>query len=270
MPEAILIVDDEASVTLPLEGFFEQRGYRVLKAFYGDQALEQIQRHRPQLVVLDLQMPGVDGIAVLEQIRRDVPGTKVAVITGHIDRYREDLDRLHPEAILVKPVSVGELARTVESLLKAMRVSKEPESPKPPATEKEIRVLFLETDDGLYEDAILPYFQHPESQRTYRLDRAVQAEDAFEKIKSFRPHWVVVDMERIPFGLDGGRLAAQLIEASGGTVDVALHAFPRKKPYEDIQAQLRSLDRTMARQEERTHRVEEGLRGNGSQCDRVK
>ena len=88
MGKSILVVDDEAAVTLALEGFFRHKGYEVLKAFYGDQALKQIQQHRPSLVILDLQMPGINGVEVLEKIRSDYPGTHVFVITGLTARVR--------------------------------------------------------------------------------------------------------------------------------------------------------------------------------------
>ncbi len=64
---SILIVDDEAAVTMALEGFFRNKGYHVLRAFYGDQAVEKIEQDKPALVILDLQMPGVDGISVVRK-----------------------------------------------------------------------------------------------------------------------------------------------------------------------------------------------------------
>lgn len=115
--KSILVVDDEAATTLALEGFFESKGYPVLKAFYGDQAIERIEKDRPAVVVLDLQMPGVDGIGVLEKIRSSYPQTKTLVMTGFSDRYREDLERLKPDVVKLKPISLEELTSTVEALL---------------------------------------------------------------------------------------------------------------------------------------------------------
>ena len=117
MGKSILIVDDESAVTLALEGFFRSRGYDVLKAFYGGEALERIKNSRPTVAVLDLHMPGVNGIAILEKVREQFPEVKTLVVTGYADKYRNDLERLKPDAIQLKPVSLEQLVNTVESLM---------------------------------------------------------------------------------------------------------------------------------------------------------
>ncbi len=69
------------------------------------------------MAVLDLHMPGVNGIAILEKVREQFPEVKTLVVTGYADKYRNDLERLKPDAIQLKPVSLEQLVNTVESLM---------------------------------------------------------------------------------------------------------------------------------------------------------
>ncbi|MCH6568266.1 MAG: response regulator, partial [Nitrospinae bacterium] len=80
---SILIVDDERSILDSLEGILADEGYRVLKAENGTQAMEIIKVANPDLILLDIWMPGMDGIETLENIleyRRDI---EVMVMSGH-------------------------------------------------------------------------------------------------------------------------------------------------------------------------------------------
>ncbi len=117
MGRSILVVDDETAVTLALEAFFRSRGYEVLRAFYGAEALKRIEQDRPTVAVVDLYMPGMNGIAVLEKVREQFPEVKTLVITGYADKYRSDLERLKPDALQLKPVSLEQLVNTVENLM---------------------------------------------------------------------------------------------------------------------------------------------------------
>ena len=71
MPKEILIVDDEPGVVVPIQFLMEQQGYRVMKAERGEDALDLIYRYRPDLVLLDMMLPGIDGYEVCEIIRLD-------------------------------------------------------------------------------------------------------------------------------------------------------------------------------------------------------
>ncbi len=117
MVKSILIVDDEVAVTLALEMFFRSRGYHVVKAFHGEQAIAEIQNEQPEVAVLDLHMPGTNGVEVLEKVREKFPHVKVLVVTGYSDKYKNDLERLKPDAIQLKPVSLDQLVNTVETLM---------------------------------------------------------------------------------------------------------------------------------------------------------
>jgi len=83
--EKILVIDDEKP-TLKMFGLFlDVYGYDILTAESGEEGLEVFEREKPCIVLTDIKMPGMDGIAVLQEIKRRSPGTEVIVITGHGD-----------------------------------------------------------------------------------------------------------------------------------------------------------------------------------------
>lgn len=78
----ILVVDDEQSIRDLLDTILRRRGHDVLLADQGQKALELFQRERPHVVILDLHMPGMNGIAALTQFRTIDAQTPVIILTG--------------------------------------------------------------------------------------------------------------------------------------------------------------------------------------------
>lgn len=229
--KVILVADDEAAVALSLEEYFRLKGYQVLRAFYGDQALEQIRSKEPALVVLDLYMPRIDGIKVLEEIRSSHPGIRTLVITGREDRYRKDLERLKPEKVLTKPVSLEEVTRAVEILLEEGKVpSPSPRKAGPPG---KVRVLFIEGNAVVYERFLKPYFESPGLAAEYETALATDPEEAFRMLQEFRPQVVLLDGTRLPIGVNPGRLAADLSASPHRPREVILHSLPVRGGQED-------------------------------------
>ena len=81
----ILIVDDEENIRIILENVFADAGYRVETAKDGLQALEKMKRFRPEIVLLDKNMPRMDGLETLRQIKLRHPATVVVMFTAHGD-----------------------------------------------------------------------------------------------------------------------------------------------------------------------------------------
>jgi DNA-binding response OmpR family regulator len=78
----ILIVDDEREILGMLTDHLEDEGYAVSQAIDGEQALESVRSEPPDLVLLDITMPGFNGLEVLRRLRRDHPRIPVVMITG--------------------------------------------------------------------------------------------------------------------------------------------------------------------------------------------
>lgn len=79
----VLVVDDEREIRASLRGILEEEGMQVVEAGDGAQALAEIQRCRPQLIILDIWMPELDGLQLLQQLQGSMPPPEVIVISGH-------------------------------------------------------------------------------------------------------------------------------------------------------------------------------------------
>lgn len=83
--EKILVIDDEKTALKMFRLFLDLYGFEIHTAECGEEGLEVFDRERPEIVLTDIKMPGMDGIEVLKEIKRRVPETEVIVITGHGD-----------------------------------------------------------------------------------------------------------------------------------------------------------------------------------------
>ena len=118
-PAHILIADDLVELREVLRFHLEREGFAVSEAGTGREAIEAVERDCPDVLVLDVSMPDMDGWAVLDQLRRE--GThrpRVAVLTAHADESVEILARnAGADAYLAKPLAAGELTAQVRRLL---------------------------------------------------------------------------------------------------------------------------------------------------------
>ncbi|HBB70785.1 MAG TPA: Fis family transcriptional regulator, partial [Geobacter sulfurreducens] len=83
MNETILVVDDEQDIRTALAGILEDEGYRTAFARDGVEALETVQKDRPDLVLLDIWMPRLDGMETLQRLKTADPGLTVVMMSGH-------------------------------------------------------------------------------------------------------------------------------------------------------------------------------------------
>jgi DNA-binding response OmpR family regulator len=131
---SLLVVDDDSRVRTVVSWQLEAEGYAVREAADGNAAWRDIVERRPDLVVLDLSLPGLSGLALLRRLRDAGDRTPVVVLSGRSgegDRIR-GLD-LGADDYLVKPFSPGELAARVRSVLRRS-AGPPPARPAPPRT----------------------------------------------------------------------------------------------------------------------------------------
>lgn len=113
----ILIVDDEPDALAVLELLFRMEGYEVQRAPDAATALELAHAARPDLVLTDLMMPGIDGLELCARLRADEATRGVPVIlSSGVHRMPEGLGTLY-QAALPKPVDIAVLSRLVRALL---------------------------------------------------------------------------------------------------------------------------------------------------------
>jgi YesN/AraC family two-component response regulator len=83
--DKVLVIDDEQPTLSMFQLFLGAYGYQVLTAQNGSEGIEIFKKEQPPIVLTDIKMPGMDGLAVLKQIKQINPNTEVIVITGHGD-----------------------------------------------------------------------------------------------------------------------------------------------------------------------------------------
>ena len=116
----LVAIDDEMEFTKTIDQFFSTRGYEVHVALTGTSGIELVDYHNPDVVLVDLKLPGLDGDEVLKHIRRTHPQTKVIVITAYNDggKTRDRLLGLGAFAHFDKPLSsLRDLAAMVKRAL---------------------------------------------------------------------------------------------------------------------------------------------------------
>src|SRR5512136_1815688 len=120
----VLIADDDPKLLKMLQRTLAYEGFRVLTAADGTEALAQIQAHRPEVVVLDWLMPGVDGLGVLERLRAAGDKTLVLMLTAR-DAVEHRVEGLESGAddYVVKPFAPAELLARVHALLRRPSVA---------------------------------------------------------------------------------------------------------------------------------------------------
>ena len=125
MSSKILVVDDEPDFCEALGDFLEAKGCSVLEAHDGDQALAVYRQERPDVVLLDVRMPGKDGLEALRELRAFDPEARVIMITavpeGELDKQAiADVDEGTLDYI-TKPFDLHSLERTL-SILERMKL----------------------------------------------------------------------------------------------------------------------------------------------------
>ena len=108
----ILVVDDEQSLQLAYRQEFEDEGYEVHSALSGKDALRKLKSVSPDLVILDITMPGMNGIEVLRQIKEVNPKTKVILSSSHHE-YKQDLSAWASDDFIVKSANMDDLKAAV-------------------------------------------------------------------------------------------------------------------------------------------------------------
>jgi len=118
----VLLVDDEEDFVRTMAERMEMRDLGSEVALGGEQALQMIEGEIPDVMVLDLRMPGIDGMEVLRRVKNTYPQVEVIIMTGHgSDEDEEEARRLGAFDYLRKPVDINHLMETVRRAGRAAR-----------------------------------------------------------------------------------------------------------------------------------------------------
>jgi CheY-like chemotaxis protein len=118
--DRVLVIDDEPDVLLLCRLNLQQHGRELLEASEGSRALELARERHPDVIVLDLMLPGMNGFDVLETLKRDASTSDIPVVVLTAKSLRADRERsqeLGASGVLTTPVLPSELCAMVDSLL---------------------------------------------------------------------------------------------------------------------------------------------------------
>jgi two-component system, response regulator, stage 0 sporulation protein F len=118
LSKKILIVDDQFGIRVLLQEVLVQEGYKVFQAPNGPTALDIVKTQSPDLILLDMKIPGMDGLEILRNIRKMEVDTKVIMMTayGELDLIQEAME-MGALAHFTKPFDIDELRQAVNAQL---------------------------------------------------------------------------------------------------------------------------------------------------------
>ncbi len=113
----LLLVDDEEAIQMVYREEFESEGYHVVSALNGQSGLDRFKEENPDLVILDIQMPGMNGVEVLRQMKMLNPSVPV-ILSSAYQEFKRDLGTWASDEYVVKSGDLNDLKDTVRRLLK--------------------------------------------------------------------------------------------------------------------------------------------------------
>ena len=122
MSKKILIVDDEPSIIVPLQFLMQQNGFETVVAFSGEEAMEIITNSPPDLILLDIMLPIIDGFEVCQRVRENPEWNKIKIILLTALGGEANVAKgmaLGADAYITKPFSNAEVSAKVDALLES-------------------------------------------------------------------------------------------------------------------------------------------------------
>ena len=172
--KTILVVDDDRNIRELLRQELESSNYTIIEAKDGFDAVEQVKKVRPDLIVLDIIMPGMSGFDVAAVVKNDPMTIGIPIIVLSVIEDRERGERLGIDRYYTKPVDSGELMKDIEMLL----------------TEgiKKKKVIVVDKDESLVHT--LSYIMRLQG---YTVAEAFSGKECLEKTRDFKPDIVIAD-----------------------------------------------------------------------------
>lgn len=232
----ILVVDDEKEVTMSLKGFFAALGHEMLTSFDGKDAMQIIDAISLDLVLLDIKMPGIDGIEILKHIRKVRPRTKVIVITAYDKEVKEEVEKIGIDGFFSKPIDLSKLLDRIRYLLatpsKNTRAYPTQEKKEVPTGEiPKAKLLFIEPNPVVYGFTCGCFAAKDVIEGDYETKVVYGDSDGLNHLYDYQPD-VVIMYDSVYNMEDTKELAGLMMASSHKPKAVILHGLIPKMEYE--------------------------------------
>ncbi|HET7632373.1 MAG TPA: response regulator [Gemmatimonadaceae bacterium] len=174
MSKRILVVDDDRSMVTTLCDIMELHGWEAVRGYDGAEAADLAEAHAVDVVLMDVRMPKVDGVAALREIKRRRPGVRVILMTAYAAQdLLAQAEREGALKILRKPVEMGDLLELLESAA------------------RESRTVLVVDDDPAYLDTLTDVL----GERGIATTKARSLDEALNRMESRTPSAVILDLK---------------------------------------------------------------------------
>ncbi|HEX9779859.1 MAG TPA: response regulator [bacterium] len=252
----VLIVDDEKVLLETLSSFFSNRGYQVLTAASAEAALRLIKEHQPALGLIDIKLPGMNGIELLKIIKQDYTDMKTFVITAYDEENKKAVDALGVDAFFAKPIGLDQLKKKVIEVLSASeRGEKAFIKSKVMEGTPKAKLLFVLEVLPNEQDRLTPYLREFFADRSrcgglYEVEFAYSINDAVQKLMSHHPDLVLINFDTL-YQISCGQLASRIVESPFRPKEVIVYGLnleaEDKQTIEEIGVQYVDQRRTFAK-----------------------
>ena len=187
----ILVVDDERMICDMLRAVLARHGHDVLTAHGGREGLQLFRQHRPQVTLLDLRMPDLDGISVLKQIRQVDPQATVMILTGAgTDALEQQAWTLGVTDFLRKGIPLDALERALERVMRQpLQAPGEARSGAAAGMATGASVLVVD-DEPMFRSLVTKYL----TRRGYQVREARNGQEALALVKEAAPQVIILDL----------------------------------------------------------------------------
>ncbi len=214
----ILVVDDETTMLETLSSFFGNRGYQLMTAASAEAALKLIKEEQPALALIDIKLPGINGLELLKIIKRDYPVVKTFVITAYDEENKKAAEAIGVDAFFAKPIGLDQLKKQVIDVLSATErriktIIKTQVLEGMPAA----KLLFVLEVLPNEQDRLGPYLRECFTDQArcggkYEVDFAHSINEAQQKLMSFKPDIVLINFDSL-YQIPCGQLASRIVES---------------------------------------------------------
>ena len=226
----ILVIDDEQAMLDTLRSFFASRGYQLMTAASAETALKLIREEEPILALIDIKLPGMNGIELLKKIKQDYPDIKTFIITAYDEENKKTVEDIGVDAFFAKPVGLDKLKKKVIDVLAASDLQMKRLMPKQATDEKpSAKLLFILEVLPNESDRLTPYlrecFTNPERcGGNYDVEFAYSINEAQQKLVSYRPDIVLINFDSL-YQIPSGQLASQIVESPSRPKEVIVYGL---------------------------------------------